>query len=178
MTTPPFGSRPCRACKGTGSLYGEPCASCAGTGWDMPSTGEGDPPHMEDGPPAPPPPEDPPPASSGPDAAEGRRRRDRDMERVERAAREAWKASIRNLLVAMVYAYPDFTSDEVWFDAEDLGVRGPREPRAMGPMMTWASKAGLITWTEQTRNSTRPVSHSRPKRVWRSLYYREQENEG
>jgi hypothetical protein len=49
-----------------------------------------------------------------------------------------------------------------------MAIEAPHEPRALGAMMVQASRDGIISATDRTRNSLRPVCHSNPKRVWKS----------
>ncbi len=65
---------------------------------------------------------------------------------------------------------PEFTSDDVW---DELGGCDTHEGRAMGPVMRKAAGMGICERTERTRNSSRPVCHNRPQRVWRSLLIEE-----
>jgi hypothetical protein len=60
------------------------------------------------------------------------------------------------------------TSDDVWAELREQ----PREPRVMGPIMMRAAKAGIITATNQWRQSESATNHGRPQRVWRSNLYR------
>jgi hypothetical protein len=45
----------------------------------------------------------------------------------------------------------------------------PREPRAIGAMMTNAAKAGVIAPTNRYTPSARPECHRRPVKIWKSL---------
>ena len=58
-----------------------------------------------------------------------------------------------------------FTTDEVW--ANMIGSTPDSvEPRAMGPIMVNAKRAGLIEKSTQIRPSTMAACHFRDKTVW------------
>ncbi len=64
----------------------------------------------------------------------------------------------------------EFTSDDVW---EWLGGCDTHEPKAMGPVMQKAAKAGICERTTGYRPSKNAVCHNREKKVWRSLLLEE-----
>jgi hypothetical protein len=72
--------------------------------------------------------------------------------------------------IARTHAY--FTTDEVW---ESVQRRWPSlaEPdrRTMAAVVQRAAARGMIVRTDYFQPSTRPVNHSRPVRVWRSLIH-------
>jgi hypothetical protein len=110
------------------------------------------------------------------DAPEGRRRRDAALERVDRNAVPEWKIAALEAVTAAARARPEFIVDEVWrFLPAD--VPGPREGRAMGPVMLQARRDGVITATDRFQPSERVTSHRVPRRVWRSCVYNDCQEE-
>ena len=63
-----------------------------------------------------------------------------------------------------------FTTDDVWdvLRSNHPGVT-THEPRAMGPMMVNAVRAGLVQKTNVARSSNRDTSHTTDMWVYRSL---------
>lgn len=55
-----------------------------------------------------------------------------------------------------------FTPDDVW----EMGLERPREPRALGPVMMRAARAGLIYPTGRWVKSENPAQHATPIREW------------
>jgi hypothetical protein len=102
---------------------------------------------------------------------EGKRRKEASMADVEAHADEDWKAAA--LLAAKHTAedLPYLTSDDVW--ALIPKTVKTHEPRALGPIMRDAAKAGWIEKAELPgRNSNRPTLHSSPRTVWKSLLFK------
>ena len=93
------------------------------------------------------------------------------MERAEAGASPEWKHYATLVITALAREVKEFTSDEVWEGLKLCGIQAPEEPRAMGPMMRNAAKAGLITKTGYSRVSNQENNHARPVAVWRSLNY-------
>lgn len=104
------------------------------------------------------------------DGGEARRQRDAALERVEDHAGEEWKDAALRAVEAAAHARREFIVDEVWRFLPAT-VPGPREGRAMGPVMLRARRAGLIRATEMFRPSERVTSHMVPRRVWRSCVF-------
>jgi hypothetical protein len=93
----------------------------------------------------------------------GRVARDDALARVEEHADHDWIRAAKRATVALMRAHGvgyEFTTD-------NIHCPPPREPRAWGPIMLAAQRAGLITNTGATRQSNRPQCHARPKAVWR-----------
>lgn len=99
------------------------------------------------------------------DAAMARERRDAAVQQVGQHADPAWFARALQAVrdVAREAGVDGFTTDDVW---ARLGGNEPREPRAMGPVMLAASRAGVCRPLSYNRDSTDPQCHARPKRVW------------
>lgn len=79
--------------------------------------------------------------------------------------RRAAMAAIRHVAELM----PEFSTDHVL--DEDPTLEQGREPRALGPMMLYAAKDGLIAPTDRYVSSSRKASNARAKRAWKSLVY-------
>jgi hypothetical protein len=78
-------------------------------------------------------------------------------------ASRAWLARTLPLVRAVALRQSEFTTDDIVF-----GEDQPREPRALGPLMLAAAKAGWIRPANRTRKSLRASCHARPKAVWLS----------
>ena len=90
--------------------------------------------------------------------------RDDAMERVEAHAAEEWKNLEQDIIFSVCQKQGAFTSEDLW----RAGLPKPREPRALGPMLTAAAKKG---WCESSGNYVRGSSvtrHGAPIVVWRS----------
>jgi hypothetical protein len=111
-----------------------------------------------------PPPTPPPPADGGKpvlDLAEGRRRRDRGMEIVDKSTDFQYAADRAVAQAARVYSA--FTVDVVWqFVDGEYGV----DKRAMGPAMMRARLAKLIAPSADFRPTSQPKGHATPRRIW------------
>lgn len=101
------------------------------------------------------------------DAEEGRRRRDEAMALAEEHAEPSWNETAYEAVRFLALRMEEFTTDDVWA----LGLVQPREPRALGAVMSRAVKARLIERTNRVLESARPECHRNPKRVWRSLLF-------
>lgn len=65
-----------------------------------------------------------------------------------------------------------FTADDVWAQMVDAGgVPSTNDNRALGAVMRWAARDGLIEVTDQVRPSARVSLHGSPRRVWRSMVF-------
>ena len=98
------------------------------------------------------------------DPVVARRERDAALARVAQGTPASWVTAARTAVAELAATLPELTADDVWARVPHLD-----EPRAMGPIMVWASNTGLVTATDRTCPSTRPESHARPVRIWRSL---------
>jgi hypothetical protein len=86
--------------------------------------------------------------------------------RVWDAARE-WQSDALEAIWVVAKRYPILTTDDLWA----IGLKRPREPRAMGGAMKAAAREGWIEPTDRTRKSKRSACHARPIRIWRSLIH-------
>lgn len=82
-------------------------------------------------------------------------------------ANETWLDFARYAVAQVALARPDFIVDAVW----EAGLGKPPEARAIGAVMTWAKREGLIEPTNEFRPSNQAGCHRVPRRVWRSLAY-------
>ena len=60
----------------------------------------------------------------------------------------------------------ELTADDVWMALERSGVAQTHEPRALGAVMQYAARLGLIEATNRWQESALPQRHARPVRVW------------
>ena len=79
---------------------------------------------------------------------------------VETGTDEDWKREAKAALWEAIKSRDTLTTD-------DIACPQPREPRAWGPIMLAAQRAGFIENTHTTRCSTSATCHARPKTVWR-----------
>jgi hypothetical protein len=98
--------------------------------------------------------------------------RDAALERVEGAASPDWSATMFALVVQVARRLPTFTADDVFEALEDLPEdERPTtpEPRALGPVVLRAVKAGVCSKAGMPgRLSRRRSRHAAPLNVWRS----------
>ena len=87
------------------------------------------------------------------------------MEKAKENADADWYDAALRCVERAAHDMDYFTTDDVWRQ----GLRKPREPRALGPVMTEAMKRGWIVPLSSHEKSKRPEAHASPKRVWRSL---------
>lgn len=97
------------------------------------------------------------------DVAAGEEARDAAMAQADAAADPEWKAAAWAAIVRLANGADDFTADDVW---RIVGSK-PKEPRALGPLLSRAQKQGMIWSTGERRNSARPEHHAFPCAVWR-----------
>jgi hypothetical protein len=86
---------------------------------------------------------------------------------ARRGANEAWMEGAHDALRNLASRRREITSDDVWAALP----MPPRESRMIGNALSWARSVGLFERTDEHRPSTRSENHSRPVRVWRSLYF-------
>lgn len=96
-------------------------------------------------------------------------------ERAAVAADPEWLEQARRAVRATAEARAEFTSDDVW----EVGqLPRTRENRALGPVITWAARQGLIVDTGRVERTRQAKSHGSPARVWRSLVCKSATHEG
>lgn len=98
-------------------------------------------------------------------AAAGIAARDDGIARVDENADEVWKADAFEAVRRVASVKATFTPDDIW----KSGLRKPREPRALGPVMLRAIRAGLCERTDKLVPSSNPKQHRNMIRVYRSL---------
>jgi len=69
----------------------------------------------------------------------------------------------------IAYSMYEFTADEFW----KRGLAKPREPRALGPVLSMLQRDGFIKATDRLINTSQVLRHAAPVRVWKSLVRRE-----
>lgn len=93
----------------------------------------------------------------------GEHARDEAIANLE-AAYDGWINSVLKIISSI----PDqqtFTTDYLWEQVDSE----PKEPRAMGAVMTKAKKDGLISATGNYIKSRRAECHARPVMIWRRI---------
>lgn len=93
--------------------------------------------------------------------------RDEAIATVEDHATPGWIDYARYVVRQVALANAEFISDAVW----EAGLGKPPEARALGAVMTWARREGLIAPTDRVLPSTQAGCHRMPRRVWRSLIH-------
>lgn len=81
--------------------------------------------------------------------------RDTAMAVVDRAAQEEWKDQCRRALWHLAKTRENFTTDDVWDRLAEMGVDTIGEPRALGPVVMRALRAGAIRDTGRMARSRR-----------------------
>ena len=94
--------------------------------------------------------------------------RDRALDRVAAAADQRWASAATMAVRALAESREAFTTDAVWALLLRMGASIPDEPRALGAVMRRCRDVGWIEPTDRTVLSSRPETHARPIRVWRS----------
>lgn len=78
-----------------------------------------------------------------------------------------WRDEARRALRVCAARRDYFTSDDV--NEEMSGEYHTHEPRAMGAVMVWGARAGLIRPTGSHGNTRRRQSHRSPRTIWASV---------
>jgi hypothetical protein len=89
--------------------------------------------------------------------------RDAAVQQVDDHADETWKLDARKALWTLIQRKG--VGDV--FTTDDIDCYQPREPRAWGPIMLRAARAGYIENTGLSRKSRSVTCHARPKALWR-----------
>jgi hypothetical protein len=114
------------------------------------------------------PPPHTPPSSEFLAIIHGKKLKKQAIETVERNADPIWKTNAKRAVMHLAQTRATFTADDVWRLLDERGEESPREPRAMGAIMTAAAKAGIVEASTQWVESVRPECHRRPVRIWES----------
>jgi hypothetical protein len=98
---------------------------------------------------------------------DARRERDDAMERAEKNAASEWRSDAMVAIHSTARVRSELTSEDVW----ESGLEKPRNPRAMGPMMTRAKKRGYIISSNPVRYKPSKLRHMAPLKVWISQVF-------
>jgi hypothetical protein len=97
--------------------------------------------------------------------------REQALEQVERNADKDWFTVAVDSVRQLAVEKREFTTDNVWeYLAKYWSNLSTHNNSAMGAVMRTAAKKGIVVATDKYIQSTRPSSHARPIRVWRSNY--------
>jgi len=95
---------------------------------------------------------------------QGRAKRDEALERVAANTNADWRVRALEMVFELAKYQRELVADDLWRYLEK-----PREPRALGPIMRAAQRAGWIAPTD--RYVPNPNRHLTPSRVWSSRLY-------
>ena len=104
--------------------------------------------------------------------------RDKGIKQVQDNADRKWQDTALAAVHQCAFGKESFIVDEVWeymYDLHGAEQAHTRDNRAMGSIIVEAKKYGWITATNEYRPSARTKSHGNPRRVWKSLIYRQTE---
>lgn len=85
---------------------------------------------------------------------------------VGQAADPVFKAAAVRAIRDLCTRQQELTADDVWMALERSGATETHEPRALGAVMQYAARLGLIKATDRWQESVLPQRHARPVRVW------------
>lgn len=94
----------------------------------------------------------------------------RAIERVWAHAPDDWKTLALDAVKELCRTQAEFTTDDLPADIRN----GVPEPRALGPLMLHAAAAGWCEKTDRVRASKMEKNHNRPKAVWKSLVFNQE----
>lgn len=98
---------------------------------------------------------------------EGLRRRDDALTRVEQHASPDWNEQAFDTVCSVARRLRFFAADDLW----EAGLPTPREPRAIGPVLLRAVRAGFCWNTHTQRNSRKVSQNARPITIYESRIY-------
>lgn len=87
---------------------------------------------------------------------------------IEEAADDQWWEMALSTLRRVCESQNELTTDDLW-EHIDASGESTHERRAMGPLMKAGEARGWCVPTDRVRNSSRPICHTRPLRIWQSL---------
>lgn len=96
--------------------------------------------------------------------------RDEGMRRAELGANSEWKHRVTAVIYRICLHNDLFTSDDIVEELDKFNERTP-DMRALGPMITKASRIGYCQPTDRVIPSRNRRYHARPIRVWQSLIF-------
>ena len=85
---------------------------------------------------------------------------------VGQSADPVFKAAAVRAIRDLSTRQQELTADDVWMALERSGATQTHEPRALGAVMQYAARLGLIAATDRWQESVLPQRHARPVRVW------------
>ena len=85
---------------------------------------------------------------------------------VGQSADPVFKAAAVRAIRDLCTRQQELTADDVWMALERSGATQTHEPRALGAVMQYAARLGLIVATDRWQESVLPQRHARPVRVW------------
>ena len=94
--------------------------------------------------------------------------RDEAMSRVEAHAAPTFNDLAFAAVCRVARRRHAFIVDMVWAELGEAAAASVHEKRAMGAVMGKASRAGVISPTNEFRASEQRNCHANPRRVWRS----------
>lgn len=100
------------------------------------------------------------------DAAVADAKKQQALEQVYANAPDLWKKEAASAVIAVAYALPEFTSDDVW-----KILWKPPESRALGPIIRKAAIDGYVEKTERRRATSQVSRHYTDVTIWKSLIY-------
>jgi len=87
------------------------------------------------------------------------------IDKVDSGTDPMWRGNARGRLLQLAKTRPELTTDDLW----EAGVPQTRENRALGPIMLWGRRVGIITPTNNVQASRlHERNHGRRITVWRS----------
>jgi hypothetical protein len=107
------------------------------------------------------------------DARRAIKLREEALRKVEQNAKARWRADALRAVEETARHHRTFIVDAPWKRLARITDYKPHEGRAMGAVMRRAASAGYIESTPDFRPSARIKSHRTPRRIWRSLIYRQ-----
>jgi hypothetical protein len=89
------------------------------------------------------------------------------MARVETNAKEEWKDAACRAVAHLCKDRDYITSEDVWRVLKSWQIPPPREPRAMGPVLTKMVARKVIEPTGNYRQSSLPQQNARPLMIYK-----------
>jgi len=90
----------------------------------------------------------------------------KEVTRAARTADQIWREAAVEKIAWLAECQAEITADDLWEHME----HPPREARLVGHAFKRAQAQGLIDRTGRHQRSRRPMNHTRPVLIWRSLH--------
>ncbi len=87
-----------------------------------------------------------------------------------RGANPEWLEAAQWVVRRLCSQQESFTADDIWARLKELPGVKTSDHRALGAVIRWAAREGMIEHTGVYRKSYRRVCHGRPMAVWRSVW--------